>query len=121
MRVHAYIIGGEFVRGAEAEGERSVSGRYKMRLEGKRLEEFAADGDILWDSGHFHGVIGRHIKLDGLFHLCHGGRGVKHHGAIGAGHLETLGAVGHESGVVVIVIGAVSNAAAGGLDVDHGH
>ena len=75
MRVHAYIIGGEFVGGAEAECERSVSGRYKMRLEGKRLEEFTTDGDIIRDSGTCRGFIGR-IKLYGLFHLCHGGRSI---------------------------------------------
>ena len=76
MRVHAYIIGREFVGGAEAECERSVHGRYKVRLEGKRLEEFAADGNVLRDTGPLHGFIGRHFILDGLFHLCHGGRSI---------------------------------------------
>ena len=76
MRVHAYIIGREFVGGAEAESERSVPGRYKVRLEGKRLEEFAADGNVLRDTGPLHGFIGRHFILDRLFHLCHGGRSI---------------------------------------------
>ena len=101
VSIHTHIIGGEFVGGAEAEGELAVLVGEKMRLEREGLEEFASDCYILGDSCICINGIGRNRHLFfGHLH-CHGcGSGIHKDGVLAhAGHC--LGAVAHHHNVVV--------------------
>ena len=119
VSIHAHIIGGEFVGGAEAEGELAVIVGEKMRLEREGLEEFASDCYILRDSSTGIKGIGRNRHLFfGHLHCHGGGSGIQKDGVLAhAGHC--LGAVAHYHNVVVDII---THAAAGrnNIHVRHG-